>query len=248
MRIGIRAGHTEKSPGASGIISENKENRPLKNEVIKLLTGNTEIVDLQPSEDMPYPDELMWGINKANDSNLDLAISIHFNNAYKSYEGELGTEVLVHPNCPKKDIARGIVDNLSGLGFKNRGIKEDGKRLAELRESKCPWIIIEVCFVEATRDVELYNNLSYEQIARAIVSGILALDENKVGYVVTNYLPAAYEGYDGVDINYILSYFKDIKTYVRCDKNGIWIETQILTMERCLELKETLGRWFFSIK
>lgn len=68
------------------------------------------------------------------------------------------------------------------------------------------------------------------------------------GYVVTNYLPVAYEGYDGVDINYVLSYFEGIKTYVRGNSKGVWIETEYLDMDKCLELKNTLGSWFYSIE
>ncbi|MFT8348695.1 peptidoglycan recognition family protein [Clostridium saccharoperbutylacetonicum] len=68
------------------------------------------------------------------------------------------------------------------------------------------------------------------------------------GYVVTTYLPNAYEGYDGVDINYILSYFQGVKTYVRGNDKGVWIETGYLPIEKCNELKATLGSWFYSIE
>lgn len=68
------------------------------------------------------------------------------------------------------------------------------------------------------------------------------------GYVVTNYLPPAYEGYNGIDINYVLSYFKGVKTYVRGNNKGVWIETEYLPIEKCNELKSTLGGWFYSIE
>ncbi|NFE74988.1 glycoside hydrolase [Clostridium botulinum] len=75
---------------------------------------------------------------------------------------------------------------------------------------------------------------------------------NKItGYVVTNYLPNGYRGNDefnGIDLEYVLSYFKDIRCYVRGNNKGIWIETQILQMSKCLELKEILGSWFYEIK
>jgi GH25 family lysozyme M1 (1,4-beta-N-acetylmuramidase) len=71
---------------------------------------------------------------------------------------------------------------------------------------------------------------------------------NSKGYVVTNYLPPAYGDYEGVDINYILSYFQGVKTYVRGNEKGVWIETQMLPIEQCNELKETLGSWFYSIE
>lgn len=54
--------------------------------------------------------------------------------------------------------------------------------------------------------------------------------------------------YDGVDINYILSYFDGVKCYVRGNAKECWIETQYLDLDKCNELKATLGSWFYSIK
>lgn len=68
------------------------------------------------------------------------------------------------------------------------------------------------------------------------------------GYVVTNYLPNAYSGYEGVDINYVLSYFKGVKTYARGNAKGVWIETEYIPIEKCKELQKTLGSWFYAIK
>ncbi|MGN2371951.1 GH25 family lysozyme [Clostridium cagae] len=76
-------------------------------------------------------------------------------------------------------------------------------------------------------------------------------NNKNTGYVVTNYLPDGYRGdnsFEGIDLNYVLSYFKDIRCYIRGDNKGIWLETQMLPMEKCLELKQTLGSWFYSIK
>ena len=67
-------------------------------------------------------------------------------------------------------------------------------------------------------------------------------------YVITNYLPGAYSNYDGVDINYVLSYFTSIKCYVRGNSKGIWIETEYLSKQKCEELKNVLGSWFYEIK
>jgi N-acetylmuramoyl-L-alanine amidase len=71
---------------------------------------------------------------------------------------------------------------------------------------------------------------------------------NSKGYIVTSYLPRAYAGYDGVDISYVLSYFKGVKCYVRGNAKGIWIETEYLPIEKCNELKSILGSWFYSIE
>lgn len=71
------------------------------------------------------------------------------------------------------------------------------------------------------------------------------------GYVITNYLPNGYQGnnaFNGVDADYILQYFKDIRCYFRGNAKGVWIETQTLPIEKCEELKNTLGSWFYEIK
>ncbi|WP_026885370.1 GH25 family lysozyme [Clostridium beijerinckii] len=71
------------------------------------------------------------------------------------------------------------------------------------------------------------------------------------GYVVTNYLPNGYQGdnsFNGVDADYVLQYFKGVRCYFRGNEKGVWIETQNLSMSKCLELKETLGSWFYDIK
>lgn len=247
MRIGIRAGHTISSPGASGILNETTEARKIKSEVINILKNYADVIDLQPPENMSYPDELSYGINLANSSNLDLAFSIHLNNAYNYYNGALGTETLIYPGSSAKSIATKIVNNLANLGFVNRGVIERSD-LGELRSSKSPWIIVEVCFVEATEDVRVYNNAGYQKLAEAIASGIVST-ENKNGYVVTNYLPYAYNGYTGVNVEEIThKYFNGINTYVRFNSKGIWIETQYLSMDKCEELKNSLGNLFYSIE
>ena len=81
-----------------------------------------------------------------------------------------------------------------------------------------------------------------------------ALKENEgkeTGYVVTDYLPNGYRGdgsFVGVDLEYVLSYFKDIRCYAKGDSKGIWIETQVLPIEKCKELQKTLGSWFYTIR
>ena len=74
---------------------------------------------------------------------------------------------------------------------------------------------------------------------------------NEKGYVVTQYLPNGHKGngsFNGVDADYILQYFKDVRCYFRGNEKGVWIETQELSMEKCEELKKSLGSWFYEIK
>ena len=76
-------------------------------------------------------------------------------------------------------------------------------------------------------------------------------EEKATGYVVTTYLPNGYRGdgsFVGVDLEYVLSYFKGVRCYVKSDPKGIWIETQVLPIEKCKELQKTLGSWFYAIR
>lgn len=85
---------------------------------------------------------------------------------------------------------------------------------------------------DITATLNVYRSVSYDR-----------------GYIVTNYLPNAYAGYNGVNVDEITKkYFKDVTTYVRRDNKGIWIETQYLSKEKCEELKNNLGSLFYSIQ
>ena len=170
MKIAIRGGHCPKIPGAKGIIDELTEDRKVKNSVIKYLKQlNHDVLDVTPPDNTTSSGaDLYYGVNKANNWGANLFVSIHFNNAYNTYNGSLGTEVCVYSPF---DTAQRVVNSLASLGFKNRGQKiRTG--LYELRNSAMKSIIIEVCFVEATVDVNLYNKLGYDLIGKTIAESI----------------------------------------------------------------------------
>lgn len=172
MKIAVRGGHTERCGGAVALISELIEDRLVKNAVIKYLKelGHT-VLDVTPPVNYTSNEntDLVYGVNKANSWKADLFISIHFNNAYKKYVGTLGTEVCVYS---KFDDAQRVVNGLANLGFINRGQKVRGEELYELRETSMKSMIIEVCFVEATKDVELYKKIGSDVIGKNIAESI----------------------------------------------------------------------------
>lgn len=172
MKIAVRGGHTERCGGAVALISELTEDRLVKNAVIKYLKelGHT-VLDVTPPVNYTSNEntDLVYGVNKANSWKADLFISIHFNNAYKKYTGTLGTEVCVYS---KFDDAQRVVNGLANLGFTNRGQKVRGEELYELRETNMKSMIIEVCFVEATKDVELYKKIGSDVIGKNIAESI----------------------------------------------------------------------------
>ena len=170
MKIAIRGGHCPKATGAKGIIDELTEDRKVKNSVIKYLEQlDHDVLDVTPPNHTTNSyEDLYYGVTKANAWGADLFISIHFNKAYDSYNGTLGSEVCVHSPF---DTAQRVVNGLASLGFKNRGQKiRTG--LYELRNTTMNSMIIEVCFVEATGDVALYKQLGYEKIGKTIAECI----------------------------------------------------------------------------
>ena len=113
--------------------------------------------------------DLSYGVNKANNWGADLFVSIHFNNAYSTYNGALGTEVCVYSEY---DIAGRVVNKMASLGFRNRGQKVR-TGLYELKHTSMKSMIVEVCFVEATEEVALYKKVGYDYIGKTIAESLV---------------------------------------------------------------------------
>ena len=172
MKIAVRGGHTELCTGASALINELTEDRKVKDAVVKYLkTLGQDVLDVTPPVNYTsnVGKDLAYGVNKANNYGANLFVSIHFNKAYDTYNGSLGSEVCVYsPN----DYANRVVEKLGCLGFSNRGQKVRAD-LYELRMSAMKAMIVEVCFVEATEDVALYKKLGADAIGKAIAEAIV---------------------------------------------------------------------------
>lgn len=190
MKIAVRGGHNTQATGASALLDEVTEDRKVAAAVIRYLKmlGN-EVLDVTPGP-MNKNSDLAYGVTKATEWGAELFISIHFNNAYKSYNGAIGTETIIYPNSKSASpYAKRINDNLVSLGFKKHGegVINDTRGLYELRHTKCAAVITEVCFVEATEDVTLYRKLGPDAIGKAIAEGItgqIINIENKSKYSV----------------------------------------------------------------
>lgn len=244
MVIGIDLGHPFNC-GAFGIMSETYGNRSVGVFLFQKLRalGHT-VIDCTYDVNV---NELANRVALANAQDLDYFISLHmdsFDNASAN-----GVTIYTTENSSAKSKAIEIVNSVAeSCGYNNRGWKSANYYV--LKNTKAPAMLLEMGFVSNQEDCDRFNA---EKIANAIVSGLTGqvIADNTTsdkGYVVTNYLPQAYSGYDGVDINYILSYFEGIKCYVRGNDKGVWIETQTLPIEQCNKLKETLGSWFYSIE
>jgi len=246
MKIAIDFGHGVGSDrGAVGFIAEETIINSVGTLVVNKLNvlGHT-VIEVRPTSASSVGDSLSQRCQKADNNSVDLFVSLHSNAGCG-----VGTEVFTY-NAKEVPEARAVLNNIVALGFTNRGIK-DGSSLYVVKHPKATAMLIEVCFVDTQSDVDKYNSIGSEAIANAIVNGLIGQTvstSSGKGYVVTTYLPHSSDTYDGIDINYVLSYFKDIKCYVRGNANGVWIETQYLDMDKCNELKSTLGSWFYEIK
>ena len=171
MKIAVRGGHCPNVPGSRGIIDELKEDRLVKNAVIKYLNQmGVSVLDVTPPDSTSSSSaDLSYGVNKANNWGADLFVSIHFNNAYSTYNGALGTEVCVYSEY---DIAGRVVNKMASLGFRNRGQKVRTE-LYELKHTSMKSMIVEVCFVEATEDVALYKKVGYDYIGKTIAEALV---------------------------------------------------------------------------
>ena len=184
-KIAVRGGHCPKVPGAKAILDELKEDRLIKDAVIKYLKQlGHEVLDVTPPDSTSTSSaDLAYGVNKANSWNADLFASFHFNKAYDSYNGALGTEVCVYS---EHEIAKRVVNAIAALGFKNRGQKIR-RGLYELKHTSMQSMIVETCFVEATEDVTLYRKIGPDAIGKAIAEAI----SNKTTNTTTNNTPVS---------------------------------------------------------
>jgi N-acetylmuramoyl-L-alanine amidase len=256
MIIGLRGGHSPNCEGAVGIVDEYQQMQQYFKAVKSVFEqyGHT-VIDCNSNESNANA-ELSEGANKANSANCNLFISLHMN----CFNGTAhGTEVLVSSESSSAyPYAQRLVNNFAELGFFNRGVKFE--KLYEMNHINCGNIISEICFCDSQDDIAIYNQYSWEKLAHVLCNAIdgnipkdvsgATTSTQQTGYVITNYLPNGYQGnneFNGVDSDYVLQYFKDIRCYFRGNEKGVWIETAYLPMSKCLELKNVLGNWFYKI-
>lgn len=179
MIFNIHAGHNPDGKigcGAIGLIKESTEARNVRTEVCRQLQvlGHT-VYDCTCDNGTSQNDVLSKIVAKCNSHRVDLDVSIHFNCGANDKKGNgvtAGTEVYVYnratTNRKACNYALNVVNSISALGFKNRGVKENSS-LYFLRKTTAPAILIECCFVDDADDVKLYDA---KKIASAIVYGL----------------------------------------------------------------------------
>jgi len=163
MKIAISSGHGKYVRGASGLIDEVEQARRMVDRLGELIPealifhGNTATTQEQNLKNITN-----WH-NAQFDGDADLHVSIHFN-AYMNTTSAMGTECLY---VTQDDLASRValaISNASGLI--NRGSKYRSD-LWFLNKTNAPAILLEICFVDSTVDVEYYQK-SFEAICQAL--------------------------------------------------------------------------------
>lgn len=185
MKIGYRFGHlliSNVDTGAKGILDEGAFNRLYGSKVVAYLAldGN-DMLNCTPNSAYTLSDSLNYGINKANENNVDLFISEHAN----CFNGEAHGSEAICGSQAGIDIGNRITANLEKLGFTNRHAYIDVRGLAEIRGTKMTCVIIEPLFVDSQIDVDLLNKIGIDTFAKAIAEGI-------VGHSISAPIPKAH--------------------------------------------------------
>ncbi|KIN79992.1 N-acetylmuramoyl-L-alanine amidase [Clostridium botulinum] len=168
MKIGIDCGHTMSGAdyGAVGIKAESNLTREVGTKVISKLQalGHT-VIKCYKDSCSGLNDSLSYRTNTANNNNVDLYVSIHFN----AFNGSAyGSEVFTYGGKELQQ-ARAVLNNICSLGYTNRGLK-DGSGLYVLKHTKAKAMLIECCFCDNSEDMNRYNA---HMMADAIVKGLV---------------------------------------------------------------------------
>ena len=167
--ITISPGHYKVGSGAKGLIDEVTEARKVvatvKEHLIKSGVACHVVVDNVSNS---QKENLRYLIAKHNATKRQLDVSVHFNAISGQTNRALGVEVLYF-NDELKPFAQKMSAAIANAGMlKNRGAKKRTD-LAFLKGVHMPAILIEVCFVNSTVDVSLYQKY-YHEICHAIAT------------------------------------------------------------------------------
>lgn len=168
MLISVNAGHSRYVEGMNGYLSENDETIKVADATLKWLKLAGHDARLAPNEGRSVREYLREEYGHANSIHADLAVSHHFNAGRGS-----GVEVYTSPYASEKTkmLAAKISRELAqALGLRNRGAKTH--KLAFVMNTKCPAVLVEVCFGDTKQDVDAYHRLTADGVGKAIAEAI----------------------------------------------------------------------------
>lgn len=174
LNILLIAGH---GAGDSGAVGNGYKEADLTREVCKLLKpmldnyANVAIADTNRN----WYSYLSNG-GSFNFTEYDYVLEIHFNAVVNDTNGDgktTGTEIYITTSEKTHGVETNIVNGISSIGFKNRGVKS--KNFTVISRAKNQGVssaLLEVCFIDDKDDINLYQSRKTE-IVQAIANGII---------------------------------------------------------------------------
>lgn len=171
-QVNISSGHSINCQGASDIINEVTEARKVVDTVYQMVKecgkGAYKYHDTASSSSQNLANIVNW--HNAFKDGID--VSVHFN-AFKHTSSGMGVEVLYYGGSTKALASQMATAIANASGLKNRGAKQR-TGLYFLRNTVKPAILIEVCFCDSVKDVELYR-AKYNEICKAICKTLIGV-------------------------------------------------------------------------
>lgn len=195
MIVTVHGGHAAQGKaycGAVGLLDESKEDRLIKDSIIKYLKqGGAVVYDCTVDSGTSQSNVLSQICAKCNEVSADINISIHLNSGRNDSAGDGkqgGFECYATAYSGiKKETADRIVSKMSESGFTMHGNPlKTNSSLYFLNKTKQPSLLLEICFVDDRDDYNQYTKVGYNAIGKAIAEGILnkSIEEKKVANVV----------------------------------------------------------------
>lgn len=177
MKILLICGHGAGDPGAVGNgCKEADLVREIAPKLKNILSDYAEVTLFDPNKNMyKYLKSTSF-----NFKNFDYVFELHFNACVNDKNGDgntTGTEILVHNLEKGTSVEELIVNNISKLGFKNRGVKRrvDLQNMNICKKTQgVSYALLETCFIDDFDDMHLYNQKKcdiIEAIAKGIIEG-----------------------------------------------------------------------------
>ena len=170
MKILLICGHGAGDPGAVGNgYKEADLVREIAPKLKNILSAYAEVTLFDPDKNM-Y--KYLKAGNSFNFKEFDYVFELHFNAFNKTASG---TEILVHSFEKGTSVEEQIVNNISKLGFKNRGVKTrtDLQNMNICKKVHgVSYALLETCFIDNTSDMDLYISKKCD-IIEAIAEGII---------------------------------------------------------------------------
>jgi len=178
MKIAMSSGHSKSVRGAAGpspwgLDEVNEARKVVESTATELRALGVDCVTFHDDTSTTQSANLNKIVSWHNQQTRDADLSIHFN-AYQVTQGGRGHESLYVSSKGEK-IAKAIVGSVcTASGLINRGAKHRSD-LAFLNGTNKPACLVEVCFVDARQDTDVYR-ARYGDICSAIAGALAGED------------------------------------------------------------------------